>query len=269
MNNIVVRTLSGAVFIVLILGSVLLSTNAMIICLGLFSTLGLMEFFNFFKASEIISVSKPLGIFVGLSIFVLFASIFMDLIPLTLVMAIVFVLIFSLFLTEIWRKKQNPLFNIGVYTSSYLYVIVPFLILILIALLYGKIVLATMFVLIWTNDTFAYLSGRFFGKTKLFPRISPNKTWEGTVGGMIFTMIMALVIANFTDHNFLLWGISAVIISICANLGDLLESLFKRSLNLKDSGNIMPGHGGILDRFDAAIFAAPFFYCWLVIYSYF
>ena len=125
-----------------------------------------------------------------------------------------------------------------------------------------------MFLLIWTNDTFAYLSGRFFGKTKLFERISPKKTWEGTIGGIIFTIIVGISISYWTiEYNMFFWVFAALLIAPCSIFGDLLESLFKRSLNIKDSGNILPGHGGILDRFDAAIFAIPFFYTLVIIYS--
>jgi phosphatidate cytidylyltransferase len=127
-----------------------------------------------------------------------------------------------------------------------------------------------MYILIWTNDTFAYLTGRMFGKTKLFERISPKKTWEGTIGGVFVTLIFGFIIGAFINKGEeLFWIISAMIIAPCAIYGDLLESLFKRSLNIKDSGTILPGHGGILDRFDAALFAIPFFYCWAMIYAYF
>lgn len=269
MNNIVIRSLSGAVLIILVLGSILIHSWAMVLCFGVFTVLALIEFYNFFQNTETVSVSKPAGILVGTIIFSVFAFMLLDRIPITLILMLIFLSLFSLFLSEIWRKKPNPLFNLGVYTSSYIYIILPFLIMILIAVGYSKILLATMFILIWTNDTFAYLSGRLFGKTKLFPRISPNKTREGSIGGAILTVLVALTISYFVDQEYVLWTGAALVISISSILGDLLESLFKRSVNVKDSGNIMPGHGGILDRFDASLIAAPFFYCWLVIYSYF
>ncbi|MDD2982801.1 MAG: phosphatidate cytidylyltransferase [Crocinitomicaceae bacterium] len=269
MNNMLLRSVSGAVFIILVLGSVLLHPVAMIFCLGLFSALALIEFYNFFKNSEQVSVSKGSGLFVGLSIYAAVLVFLSKLQFESLILAFIFLLIFSLFLSEIWKKKENPLLNIGVYASSFMYAVLPFLIMVLIALQYSNVFLATMFILIWTNDTFAYLSGRFFGKNKLFPRISPNKTWEGTIGGSLLTMLMAVGITYYSDQNYLLWIVAALIISVTSNLGDLLESLFKRTVDVKDSGNIMPGHGGILDRFDAALITAPFFYCWLVIYNYF
>jgi phosphatidate cytidylyltransferase len=126
-----------------------------------------------------------------------------------------------------------------------------------------------MFLLIWTNDTFAYFSGRAFGKRKLFERISPKKTWEGTIGGILFTLLLGFIIGAYINKGeVLFWMVSALIIAPGAIFGDLLESLFKRSLNIKDSGKILPGHGGVLDRFDAALFTIPFFYCWSIIYLY-
>ncbi len=269
MNNILVRSLSGVVFILLVLGSVLIHPTAMILCLGLFAALALLEFYNFFNKDEKVAVSKAGGLFVGLSIYAGVVLSFHNLHSISLLFVLIFFLIFTLFLSEIWRKKQNPLLNLGVYASSFIYVVIPFLIMILIAFQFSQTFLAILFVLIWTNDTFAYLSGRFFGKNKLFPRISPNKTWEGTIGGSLWTMLMAVGITYFVDQDYLFWIVAALLISVSSNLGDLLESLFKRTVDVKDSGNIMPGHGGILDRFDASLIAAPFFYCWLVIYNYF
>jgi len=109
-----------------------------------------------------------------------------------------------------------------------------------------------------------------FGKTKLFERISPKKTWEGTIGGIFLTLGIGVLIAYYDQNQgIVFWGIASLLIAPCAIFGDLLESLFKRSLNIKDSGSILPGHGGILDRFDAALFTIPFFYCWWTIYAYF
>ena len=125
-----------------------------------------------------------------------------------------------------------------------------------------------LFLLIWTNDTFAYLTGWIFGRTKLFERISPKKTWEGTIGGFLFTILIGYLIGSlFQPGTSYFWIIAAIIIAPCAIFGDLLESLFKRSRDLKDTGNILPGHGGVLDRFDAAFYAIPFFYAWVIVFN--
>ena len=124
------------------------------------------------------------------------------------------------------------------------------------------------FILLWSSDTGAYLAGRFFGKHKLFERISPKKTWEGSIGGGVLSLIAAYVISLFF-HNIELkdWMILAIITVVGGGLGDLVESMHKRNLNVKDSGNLLPGHGGILDRFDGLFIAVPFIYAYLIIVS--
>ena len=122
-----------------------------------------------------------------------------------------------------------------------------------------------VFVLIWTNDTFAFLVGKNFGKHKLLERISPNKTIEGFVGGMVFTFLVSLLLASQFDTSLTIvqWIVIAGIVSIFGVLGDLIESMFKRQAGVKDSSNFIPGHGGFLDRFDSVIFAAPFIFIYL------
>ena len=128
---------------------------------------------------------------------------------------------------------------------------------------YNYILLLALFVIIWASDTFAYLAGSLFGKHKLFPSISPNKSWEGVVGGLIGALLTAMVFyltvseptACEISVSLIRWLIFAVVIVVFGTLGDLLESLLKRTVGVKDSGHIMPGHGGLLDRLDSVIFA--------------
>ena len=118
--------------------------------------------------------------------------------------------------------------------------------------------------ILWTNDTFAYVVGKKFGKRKLFESVSPNKTWEGTIGGAIFALALAYIMARYFRELYRSdWLIIAGIIVVFGNLGDLIQSKFKRSFNVKDSGNILPGHGGILDRFDGVYMAAPFVFAYI------
>jgi phosphatidate cytidylyltransferase len=119
----------------------------------------------------------------------------------------------------------------------------------------------SIFILIWTNDTFAYIIGKKWGKNKLFERISPKKTIEGFAGGVLFCILASIILSLFFNFFSLgIWISSAIFVGVFGTIGDLIESKFKREANVKDSGNIMPGHGGILDRLDSIIFVAPFLY---------
>lgn len=134
---------------------------------------------------------------------------------------------------------------------------------------FEKILIMGVFVIIWVNDSFAYLVGKSIGKNKLFPSISPKKTIEGSLGGLIFAVLAGYLISRFdASISTVEWLILAMVLVISGNLGDLLESKFKRSAGVKDSGAILPGHGGILDRLDSLVFAAPFAYATLTIFSY-
>lgn len=270
MNNILVRTLSGAVFISLILVPLFLENPIyfVVVILG-FMALGIVEYGKLFQNTDKVSIDWRLNAFFSLLMSGILIAINYGYMPWGL--SLFFCLFFVWNSTELWRKKEHPLLNIGVSVFGFLYVCVPLLLATSLHLSdNGSFpLLAGMFILIWTNDTFAFLSGKFFGRTKLFERISPKKTWEGTIGGIIFTVLMALAMSwLFDGERMYFWMISVFFIVPAAIYGDLLESLFKRSLGVKDSGNIMPGHGGILDRFDASFFAIPFFLFWYQLYSY-
>ena len=133
---------------------------------------------------------------------------------------------------------------------------------------FAEFLIMGIFVLIWVNDSFAYLVGKSIGRTKLYKAVSPKKTWEGTFGGFIFALVAAYFIAQYeTNISLAQWMILTTVVVIAGNLGDLIESKFKRSAGVKDSGAILPGHGGMLDRLDSLVFAAPFAYLTLNIFS--
>lgn len=169
-----------------------------------------------------------------------------------------------LFIFELFRHTQNPFINIGVNITGLFYIILP------ICLLYFFTLsdpVATLVILlfVWTCDTMAYFTGKAFGKHKLFERISPKKTWEGFFGGLVFSIVAAFVINRFYSNidltNLIIIGI---MIAIIGTLGDLVESMLKRSIHIKDSSSILPGHGGFLDRFDAFLICVPFVFVYIL-----
>ncbi len=182
----------------------------------------------------------------------------------------IFVLLFLI--KDLFFEKKLPLFITKRYINTTFYLSSAFIFIVLIAGYYKPFnpnILLGTFILVWVNDTFAYLVGKNFGKQKLFPTISPKKTVEGFLGGVFFCCIASYFIAKFTlTLNFTSWLILSIIVSVFGTLGDLIESKYKRQAGVKDSGVIMPGHGGLLDRLDSIIFAAPFIYLFLRIIIY-
>jgi phosphatidate cytidylyltransferase len=180
--------------------------------------------------------------------------------------------IFFVFFIKLYKKnEQKPFTNIAYTFLGILYVALPFSLLnftIMVDGYYYPYIVLGLLILIWASDSGAYFFGVNFGRTKLFSRISPKKTWEGLAGGFISAILISLVIAHFTDvlTKFQWIGI-ALIIVVAGTFGDLVESLFKRSIAIKDSGTALPGHGGFLDRFDGLLLATPFIVAFLKIFT--
>lgn len=170
--------------------------------------------------------------------------------------------VLALLLAELLLQSAQPFRNMGNYLLALIYVGFPFALLADIAFgaqNYDAWRVFGLLVLNWMNDTFAYLTGYFIGKTPFFPRISPKKTWEGTIGGILFTFLFAWVVSNWIGcYTTPQWLTIATVVAIFGTLGDLVESMLKRSVGVKDSGAILPGHGGFLDRFDSFIVLIPF-----------
>lgn len=170
--------------------------------------------------------------------------------------------VFTIFIYELYSNSKEPFANIAFMILGLFYIGIPFALVVFIAFdgeeFMNRVVFGLL-VLTWVNDTGAYLVGSMIGKTPLFPRISPNKTWEGSSGGFLITLVFGYLLSLvFTEIPVSQWIGLAVIVAIFGGLGDLVESMLKRSVNIKDSGNLLPGHGGLLDRFDAFIFVVPF-----------
>lgn len=175
----------------------------------------------------------------------------------------------SVFIVQLWRSDEHPFATAGYTLLPSLWLMLPLSIMCNMQLTQCSF-LMMIFIFIWVNDSFAYLTGMLLGKHKMWERHSPNKTWEGTIGGALFCVAAALFIATLFDHEYTAysrasWIVVGLICSVFGTLGDLIESMFKRYCGVKDSGHIMPGHGGVLDRFDSLLLAVPFVETYLVI----
>ncbi len=272
MNNFWQRTLTGIFFVIIIVGSIVYHPVAFICVFSLVVLGGVYELKYIFGEVNVnlaIIPSVCLALFGFLSIFLIQYNI----LDLNVLYGII-PLISFVFIQELFRKKDNPLKNIAATLFSAIYIGVPFALLGVLAFtgdsgVYNFHLPLSVFILVWVNDTGAYLAGVTMGKTKFFERISPKKTWEGTIGGFLLAILGAYVLSLFwKDMTSFTWLGFGGIISVMAILGDLVESMFKRSVGVKDSGTILPGHGGVLDRFDAVIFAIPMavFYSKIIVY---
>ena len=275
MKTLLTRSISALIFVAIIIGSILWSEKAVLIVFAVISGIGLYEFHRLHQSRKTFNLSSLVTALIGATCFISFIypiyflhqTTQQGLIDSSVLILVLFVL-YALY--QLWIDRSAVIVNLWLLLFGLCYVVVPLYIGVLIHLTDENVfpALLVIFILVWTNDTFAYLSGNLFGKHKLIERISPNKTWEGFIGGFVFTIIVGVFLDTqlFDGNSFWLWA--AIIVSPAAVIGDLFESLLKRKNKVKDTGTIMPGHGGILDRFDAMFFALPFFYLWHIIYKY-
>jgi phosphatidate cytidylyltransferase len=177
------------------------------------------------------------------------------------------VILSTVFIQELFKKSATPFHNIAYTFLGLLFTIMPFTFFHALAYLKGDFsfhIPMGFLLMLWSNDTGAYLAGRAFGRTKLFERHSPKKTVEGFIGGVVIAAVVGYILSMYyVELNWKQWVSVAILISTFGTLGDLVESMLKRSLNVKDSGGILPGHGGLLDRFDGLLIAAPIVYSYL------
>jgi len=260
MSNILLRAITGFFFVSFIILATVLGGWYFQVLFGIVAVLALNEFYSLFKDS-IVKPNLSQGVIVGALIY-LMSLYSINENSLSIYLIGLLVLLFPLVgFAELYRKKSTPFQNMGVTLIGLFYVVLPFVLINAMRLNIDNYwPVLSIFILTWFSDTFAYLIGRKIGKRKLFERISPNKSWEGFIGGLVFSVLAGLSIAYFTEDSFLKYTIYGLVISSFGTLGDLVESMLKRSLKIKDSGTILPGHGGLLDRFDAVIFVIPIIY---------
>ncbi len=274
MNNLITRSITGSIFVILVVASILLSHYFFSVVFLLFTILGVAEFYTIVSKEDYMP-QRIVGIAISIVIFCIFSLISITNSNIKLLLILI-PLFFIPFLIELFSNKKHVIYNLSTTFLGIIYIAIPLSLLNFFPNLsfetgvYNKGILLGYFILIWTNDTFAYLVGVKLGRRKLFERISPKKSWEGSIGGFFFSLLSAYILSCFfVELSFLEWVGMAIIIVVFGTLGDLTESMFKRSLNIKDSGNILPGHGGILDRLDALFISVPFVFFYLLLINYF
>ncbi len=264
MNTLLQRTLFGALFVGIMIGSLFMGFPYFAGVVLLLTGLSLLELNNIFRKLQY-RPNLTLILTAGLSLVAIAALHIQGLVSPVYALIPAFLMFLTLVL-ELFSKHNKPLENMAVSLFSWFYILIPFVLMLHISMAgeYEPLRILSIFILMWSFDSFAYLTGSWLGKHKMAERISPKKSWEGFAGGLISTVLISLLISHFWDNGeSTRWIIIALITGIFGTFGDLLESRLKRQAGIKDSGNIIPGHGGILDRFDAILLVVPVVYLYL------
>lgn len=254
------RVITAVIGAVAIIGGISLGMWGYFAVFLVISFLTLWEFYKLAIMDDMAPL-KVWGSIIGSSLFTLTFLVKADILPLKYLL-LIFPLLASVFLIKLYKKDEKPFTQVAYTFLGIIYVSLPFSLLSIIAFQSGQyryqVILGMLFIL-WASDTGAYFSGILFGKKKLFERISPKKTWEGSIGGALLALVFAYGFSiYFKDLSLIQWLVATFLIVIAGIYGDLVESLFKRSIAIKDSGTSIPGHGGFLDRFDGLLLASPF-----------
>ena len=277
MRNLIVRTISGVVLLGIVLGAAFGGPYAYGSFLLLIVVVGMWEFYNIAAATGAVP-HRTLGLAAGIVLFVTSFFLFHGFVSMPQSESAVDMLIGGIlyfaaliplcFIVELFHESDTPLRNVATTLMGIFYVAFPMSLMLFIPVLITgewkpEAFLFYLFI-VWGNDVFAYLTGVSIGKHKMAPRISPKKSWEGFIGGIVGALVMGAIGSHVVGGGLGLWLGLSVVVAITSVFGDLVESMFKREANIKDSGNIMPGHGGILDRFDALLISTPFAFVYLV-----
>lgn len=265
MSNFWQRLLTGTIFVAAIFAAIIYGPLSFQLLFLLVSIISLKEFYAIIK-NDTRQPNEYIGILVGV---ILYISMSTDWLPFN-TSTLLYPVSAFVFLAELYRKKSDPFTNIGFTFLGIIYAVLPFALLNKVSTYaqhYDIGLLCGYFIILWSSDTFAYIFGNLLGKTRLFERISPKKSWEGSIGGGLSALIAASIMWHYNPQLSLAnWLVIAAIIVIAGTYGDLTESMLKRSLNVKDSGSLLPGHGGMLDRFDGLLISVPFVWAYLSIF---
>lgn len=270
-KNLIVRTITGVLFIAIMVSG-FLRPQAMVFLFSLITGLTIWEYCSLVNELKTVTVNRFIATVAGVYFFLAVAGINSGYIQTNGVFVPYLLTIVYLFVSELYTRNENAIHDWAYTMLSQMYIALPFSMINVLAfrqapdgdIHYYYLLPLSVFIFLWTNDTGAYCSGSLLGKHKLFPRISPAKSWEGSIGGALFVLIAAAVVGYLESQRNALSGLTIVqwlglglVVTVFGTWGDLVESLFKRTLGIKDSGNILPGHGGMLDRFDSSLMAIP------------
>ncbi len=272
MQNLITRTITGVLFVAVMV-TCFLRPEAMILLFALITGLTLWEYTGLVNDRENVQVNRFITTVAGVYFFLAMAGYITRLTPTMGVFVPYLLTIVYLFISGLYTKNKDAI-NDWAYTMlGQMYIALPFSMILVLGfqsmpdgnIAFNSLLPLSIFVFLWTNDTGAYCSGSLFGRHKLFPRVSPGKSWEGSIGGGILVLMVATALGYYentltdvsTNLSLIEWAGLGLVVVVFGTWGDLVESLFKRTLGVKDSGNILPGHGGMLDRFDSSLMAIP------------
>lgn len=270
-KNLITRTITGILFVAIMVAG-FLSAHYMVVLFATITGMTIWEYTGLVLQIEHVSINRFISTVAGVYFFVALAGQRLGFVEGFSVFVPYILTIIYLFIAELYLKNENPIMNWAYTMLGQMYIALPISMINVLAfqrdangqMTIDMLLPLSIFIFLWTNDTGAYCSGSLFGKHKLFPRISPAKSWEGSIGGGILVVIVAALIGYSTTNesgvNMLTipqWIGLGIVVAVFGTWGDLVESLFKRTLGVKDSGNILPGHGGMLDRFDSSLMAIP------------
>ncbi|MDB5255742.1 MAG: phosphatidate cytidylyltransferase [Chitinophagaceae bacterium] len=269
LSNLTLRIIFGLIGAALVVTGVFYSEWTFLLLFGLICGISLTEFFHLLHLSKM-HLNRMFAVVTGVLLFLLNYLVQNNTLP-SNYYYLVIAFVFLLFLIELFQTNHNPFYRIANTFLGILYIALPLSLFSSTAFIHGSYdagIVMGILLLLWANDIGGYIGGVSFGKHKLFERVSPKKTWEGSTGGALFSIGIAWVCAYFFPSILLKdWIILSLIIVVFGSIGDLVESLFKRSLAVKDSGNLIPGHGGFLDRFDGLFIASPFLIVYLKLFA--
>ena len=266
-QNFIVRTITGVLFVA-ILVTCFFRAQSMVLLFALITGLTIWEYGRLVNEWDDIQVNRFISTVAGVYFFLAMAGYCMGMASLTVFIPYLITIIY-LIISELFTQAPNPINNWAYTMFSQMYIALPFSTINLLAFQtvggeqqYNALLPLSIFIFLWVNDSGAYCVGSLLGRHKLFPRVSPGKSWEGSVGGGLLVLVAAAIIGWLTggeSHSLSIpvWMGLGLVVVVFGTLGDLVESLFKRTLGVKDSGNILPGHGGMLDRFDSSLMAIP------------